>query len=125
MTCDDEVPIEPVGRLEIVAIGGRHLAGRLVVGNAAKACSHRWECDHVDLPLVRNVMRLDSEKNAPGACRQPGVFILRQRLQLDRLDFGDEPAGVARKERGHDLNTASLKPPMFRMSARSGAWLVE
>jgi hypothetical protein len=44
-------------------------------------------------------------------------------LQFDGLDFADE--GVLSFDRNDEttLITASPKPPMLRMSSRSGAWL--
>ena len=35
MPLDDEVPVDAVGRVEVVAVGRGHLAGRLVEGHAA------------------------------------------------------------------------------------------
>jgi len=42
-------------------------------------------------------------------------------LQLDRLNFGHEPAAVVGQECGHNGEHNTLKPPMFRKPLRSGA----
>src|SRR4051812_47514774 len=63
---DDEVPVEPVGRGEVVAIGRRHLPRGLVEGYAAEAGARRREGDGLDRLVGGEVVRVDREQGGPG-----------------------------------------------------------
>ena len=61
---DDGVPVQPVRRVEVVVIGGGHLAGRLVVGHAAEPGAHGGQRDRADLFFLSQIVPVNRQSAA-------------------------------------------------------------
>src|SRR6266498_4182381 len=61
----DEIPVQAVGRLQVMPVRGRHLSGRLVKGDAAEACAKRRERQRLDRLLAGLVVSVDGEQGGP------------------------------------------------------------
>lgn len=80
-----------------------------VINNQSSLPSYHWLSPDPKTPLVRFL--------------RPGVSQITNRadqISIDSTSATNRPASLPRNE-ATTLNTASLKPPMFRMSSRSGA----
>ena len=71
----DEVPVQTVGRLPVMAIGRCHLPCRLAEGHAPEPRPHRRQGRDLDLLIGRAVMRRGSPAGPPRSrcrpCRSP------------------------------------------------------
>src|SRR5438105_14616695 len=66
LTLHDEIPVQPMGRLPVMAVGRCHLPGGLAVGHAAEPRPHRREGCYLKLLLGNAVVGVDRQKSRPG-----------------------------------------------------------
>lgn len=63
----DEFPVEAVGWMEIVLIGGGHLTSGFVIGHSAESGSHAREGDGRNFSVRMNIVTMNGNKRRPGS----------------------------------------------------------